>query len=99
MEFKCLSVYWPAKAPIQLHGDRVYVFDATLCAMNGLGTAAYSLQGEVLKTTVALVVSGHLRPSSLHRLSDDMLVVPEVTMGLSGDMPKVTMVAPRASTS
>ena len=55
--------------------------------------------GEVLKTTVALVVSGHLRPSSLHRLSDDMLVVPEVTMGLSGDMPKVTMVAPRASTS
>ena len=53
----------------------------------------------VLKTTVALVVSGHLRPSSLHRLSDDMLVVPEVTMGLSGDMPKVTMVAPRASTS
>ena len=93
------SVYWPAKAAIQLHGDRVYVFDATLCAMNGLGTAAYSLQGEVLKTTVALVVSGHLRPSSLHRLSDDMLVVPEVTMGLSGDMPKVTMVAPRASTS
>ena len=55
--------------------------------------------GSVENNCCPLVVSGHLRPSSLHHLSDDMLVVPEVSMGLSGDMPKVTMVAPRASTS